>query len=177
MSDGQAILKRVLTVKTKVTEAFCERTNKELKDELELLEAQGQQLESQFQQAMQQLDSLAAQGQNVQKQLLDLNQEVLQRRTQLNSLKIQISGRLAKLAQAKVGDYVITGTLDQFVTIKPGDNLYEKLNRAELIVEDGIVQEIRTTAVTSASDQDAAAPAKRSASAKAGKGSAQPVPL
>lgn len=37
------------------------------------------------------------------------------------------------------------GKIDSIVSVKPGDNLYHKLGISEIIIKDGIVQEIRTT--------------------------------
>jgi ethanolamine utilization protein EutQ (cupin superfamily) len=133
MTDEHAVmLKRQVTLKTRVTDAFRERAKKELGDEVQLIEAQTQQLEK-----------IAAQGQNVQKQLAQLNQEAQQRRSQLASLKMQLSTQLANLDRAQNGDCVITGILDNFVEVRVGDNIYEKLNNAEMIIEDGIVRELR----------------------------------
>ena len=38
---------------------------------------------------------------------------------------------------------VVTGVLDNFINVSVGDNIYDKLNNAEMIVEDGLVKEIR----------------------------------
>ena len=141
--DQTVTLKRQVTIKTRVTDDFRGRAKKDLGDEIQLIEAQSQQLEAQIQQSMQQLEKIASQGQNVQKQLNQLNQEAQQRRNQLASLKMQLSSQLANLDKAKDGDYVITGMLENFVEVRVGDNIYEKLNNAEMIIEDGIVQEIR----------------------------------
>lgn len=145
MSDSQqsVTLKRQVTVKTRVTDEFRARAKKELSDEIQLLESQSQQLETQIQQSMKQLENIAAQGQNVQKHLNQLNQEAQQRRNQLASLKMQLSTQLANLDKANNGDYVVTGILDNFVEVNVGDNIYEKLNNAEMLIEDGVVKEIR----------------------------------
>ncbi len=41
-----------------------------------------------------------------------------------------------------LGSTFSQGTIDGLVSIKPGDNLYHKLGAAEIIIKDGIVQEI-----------------------------------
>jgi DNA topoisomerase IB len=144
--SGQAIesvqLKRQVTVKTLVTDAFRERAKGELSNELKLIDTQLQQLEAQYQHSLQQLEKVAQQGTNVQKQLEALNQEAQQKRTQLASLKMQVSSELGNLDKIPNGSFIVTGVLENTVDVKVGDNIYEKLMNAEMIVEDGIVKSI-----------------------------------
>lgn len=135
-------LKRQVTVKTLVTDTFRQRAQGELSNELKLIDTQLQQLEAQYQHSLQQLEKVAQQGQNVQKQLQQLQQEAQQKRNQLASLKMQVSQELGNLDKIENGNYVVTGILENFITIKVGDNIYEKLMNAEMIVEDGVVKSI-----------------------------------
>lgn len=145
---GQSIdsvqLKRQITVKTLVTDAFRERAKGELDNELRLIDTQLQQLEAQYQHSLQQLEKIAQQGTNVQKQLEALNQEAQQKRTQLASLKMQVSSELGNLDKIPNGTYITTGVLENVVDVRVGDNIYEKLMNAEMLVEDGIVTGINT---------------------------------
>lgn len=135
-------LKRQVTVKTMVTDGFRVRANSELANELKLIDTQLQQLEAQYQHSLQQLEKMAQQGQNVQKQLQQLNEDAQQKRTQLASLKMQVSSELGNLDKIENGSFVITGVLENVVDVRVGDNIYEKLMNAEMIVEDGIVKSI-----------------------------------
>ncbi|MEB3287295.1 MAG: YlqD family protein [Vampirovibrionales bacterium] len=135
-------LKRQITVKTLVTDDFRKRAQHELNEESKLADTQLQQLEAQYQYSLQQLDQLAKQGQNVQKQLLQLNDEAQQKRNQLASVKIQVANQIANLDKVPNGEYIVTGILESDVEVFAGDNLYEKLGQAEMLVEDGIVKSI-----------------------------------
>jgi hypothetical protein len=135
-------LKRQVTVKTMVTDKFREKAKSELSNELQLIDTQMQQLEAQYQHSLQQLEKVAQQGQNVQKQLQQLEADAQQKRTQLASLKMQVSSELGNIDKIPNGNFVITGILENFVELKVGDNIYEKLMNAEMIVEDGIVKSI-----------------------------------
>lgn len=135
-------LKRQVTVKTMVTDQFRERAKGELSNELKLIDTQLQQLEAQYQFSLQQMEKVAQQGQNVQKQLQQLELEAQQKRSQLASLKMQVSSELGNLDKVPNGSYVITGILENFVNLQVGDNIYEKMMNAEMIVEDGIVKSI-----------------------------------
>lgn len=135
-------LKRQVTVKTKVTDAFRARAKDELDNELKLIDTQLQQLEAQYQYSLQQLEKVAQQGQNVQQQLQQLNQEAQQKRSQLASLKMQVSSELGNLDKIENGQYIVTGMLENLVNVQVGENIYEKLQNAEILVEDGIVTSI-----------------------------------
>jgi len=135
-------VKRQVTVKTKVTDGFRVRAKSELDNELKLIDTQLQQLEAQYQYSLQQLEKVAQQGQNVQAQLQQLNGEAQQKRNQLASLKMQISSELGNLDGVQNGHYIVTGMLEEVLTVRVGDNIYEKLQGAEILIEDGIVTHI-----------------------------------
>jgi hypothetical protein len=135
-------INRQVTVKTLVTDAFRARARQEMDNELKLLDTQLQQLEAQFQYSLQQLEKMAQQGQNVQQQLMQLNQEAQQKRNQLSSLKMEVSAQLGNLDKVENGQYIVTGMLESQVELGVGDNLYDKLTNAEMLVEDGIIRSI-----------------------------------
>lgn len=135
-------LKRQVTVKTKVTDLFRARAKNEMSNELKLIDTQLQQLEAQYQYSLQQLEKVAQQGQNVQQQLQQLNQDAQQKRNQLASLKMQISSELGNLDNIENGQFIITGMLENTIEVRVGDNIYEKLQNAELLIEDGVVTRI-----------------------------------
>lgn len=135
-------LNRQVTVKTLVTDTFRERAKSELDNELKLIDTQLQQLEAQYQYSLQQLEKVAQQGQNVQQQLLQLNQEAQQKRSQLGSVKMQVSSQLGNLDKVENGQYIVTGMLESTVQLNVGDNIYDKLMNAEMLVEDGVVKGI-----------------------------------
>ncbi|WP_373533142.1 YlqD family protein [Vampirovibrio sp.] len=143
MTSNHSIqLKRQITVKTKVTDNFRVRAKSELDNELKLIDTQSQQLEAQFQYSLQQLEKMAHQGQNVQGQLQQLNQEAQQKRSQMASLKMQISSELGNLDKIENGQFIVTGMLENTVELRLGDNLYDHLQNAEILVEDGVITAI-----------------------------------
>lgn len=142
-NNAAVTLKRQVTVKTLVTDTFRQRAKGELSKELTLIDTQLQQLEAQYQYSLQQLEKVAQQGQNVQNQLQQLNTEAQQKRNQLATLKMQVSSELGNLDKIENGQYIITGMLENMVEIRVGDNIYEKLGNAEMLVEDGIVKSIQ----------------------------------
>lgn len=142
MSQQSIQLKRQITVKTKVTDNFRTRAKSELDNELKLIDTQMQQLEAQYQYSLQQLEKVAQQGQNVQAQLQQLNQEAQQKRSQMASVKMQISSELGNLDNIENGQFIVTGMLENLIELKVGDNLYDHLQNAEILVEDGVITAI-----------------------------------
>lgn len=136
------VLKRTVTVKSMVTAAFRERAASELSDEVAVLDNQLGQLEAQFQQALGQLEEAARAGHNVARQLDQLHREAEAKRQQLSQLKQDVSTQLANLDTVSDGTYVITGQLDNYVDVKVGDNLYDKIRGAEVLLKDGVVTAI-----------------------------------
>jgi chromosome segregation ATPase len=135
-------VKRQVTVKTKVNDNFRTRAKSELDNELKLIDTQLQQLEAQYQYSLQQLEKVAQQGQNVQAQLQQLNGEAQQKRSQLASVKMQVSSEMGNLDNVENGQYIITGQLEEVLSVHVGDNIYEKLQGAEILIEDGVVTHI-----------------------------------
>ena len=142
-SDTPSVqIKRQVTVKTKVTDSFRERAKNELNNEVQIIDTQLQQLEAQYQYSLQQLEKVAQQGQNVQAQLQQLNNEAQQKRNQLASVKMQVSSEIGNLDNVENGQFIVTGMLEEVLNVHVGDNIYEKLQGAEILVEDGIVTHI-----------------------------------
>jgi hypothetical protein len=135
-------LKRQVTVKSLVNEGFRQKARTELSDELKLIESQLEQLENQYQATLRQIENLAKTGQNVTKQFEQLNMDAQEKRAQLNNVKMQVSTNITNLDRVQNGDLVVTGVLENYVDIRVGDNIYDKLRGAEVIIEDGVVKSI-----------------------------------
>jgi chromosome segregation ATPase len=136
-------LKRGVTVKTVVTELFKQQAHGDLGQELKVIDEQMESLEAQYQNALRQLEAMAQKGQDVRQQLNELNNEAQQKRGQLSSLKMEVSSQLANLDKLPEGAHIVTGNLENFVQVRVGENLYDKVRNAEIIVRDGIVVAIQ----------------------------------
>lgn len=136
-------LKRQVTVKSLVNDNFRSKAAQELSDELKVIDTQISQLETQYQLSIQQLEKMAQQGQNINKNLESLNREAQEKRNQLSTLKLQVSTQMGNLEKIENGAYIVTGMLDNFVEVRIGDNIYDKIRHAEILLEDGVVREIR----------------------------------
>lgn len=141
MSD-KTLVKRNVTIKSQVTDEFREKAQSELTDEVATIDNQLKSLESQYQQSLQQLEELARQGHNVARQMDQLHQDARSKQQQLQTLKAEVSKQLANLDKVSNGDYVITGQLENFIEVSVGDNIYEKIRGAEILLKDGVVTAI-----------------------------------
>jgi chromosome segregation ATPase len=143
MNSDSIRLKRQATIKTVVTNEFRQRAKDELANEINLIESQLGILDTQYQQTLQQLEKLGQQGQNVNRQLEQLHQEVQTKRNQLTTLKVEVSKQLGNLDRVDNGALVVTGILESFVDVKVGENIYDRVQGTEVIIENGRVKEIR----------------------------------
>ncbi len=136
-------LKRQVVVKTLVTDQFREKARIDLSEEMRLIDSQLEQLENQYQASLKQIENMARNGQNVSKQLTQLNRDVQEKRVQLENLKMQVASNLSNLDRVQDGETVMTGVLENYADIRIGDNIYEKIRGAEILIENGIVKSIR----------------------------------
>jgi hypothetical protein len=131
-------LKRVVMVKAIVTEPFKQNLVKELERAISNIENQLSQMEER---GKNYLEDLKKKG---------LMQKAAAFRHQIDDEKSRQSAArsdlLMKIEEAKnlqLGTEFVQGPLEGPVNVKLGENLYKKIGGAEIIVKDGIIQEIR----------------------------------
>ena len=131
-------LKRVVMVKAIVTEPFKQNLIKELERAISNIDNQLSQMEER---GKNYLEDLKKKG---------LMQKAAAFRHQIDDEKSRQSAArsdlLMKIEEAKnlqLGTEFVQGPLEGPVNVKLGENLYKKIGGAEIIVKDGIIQEIR----------------------------------
>jgi chromosome segregation ATPase len=142
ISSEKTLLKRTITVKSLVTDAFREKAKQDLSQEQELIKSQQESLEAQYSQSLQQLEAATRQGQNVAQAMDQLHRDANQKRAQLANLEREVNTQLNNLDKVENGAYVITGQLDNFVEVNVGENLYDRIRGSEILLKDGIVTAI-----------------------------------
>lgn len=135
-------LKRPVAIKAIVTEVFKAEAAKELQQGLQNLDLGLQQLEFQGKRALSEIDK-DAQVPNKEEVKENLQMQVEQQRNQLLSQKNELLQRLNFIAQLELNSEFMQATVDNYVDVKVGDNLYEKLSNTEVIIKDGVIIEIR----------------------------------
>ncbi|KAF0134530.1 MAG: hypothetical protein FD145_548 [Candidatus Saganbacteria bacterium] len=131
-------LKRVVMVKAIVTEAFKENLVKELDRAIKNIDSQSSQIDLH---AKAYIEDLKKKG---------LMQKAAASKHQMDDEKARMtaskSDLILKTEEAKrleIGSEFVQGPLEGPVKVGIGDNLYKKVGGAEILVKDGIIQEIR----------------------------------
>ena len=68
--------------------------------------------------------------------------EQKKRRSELSIEELKL--KIDTIKKLEVGSLFTQGAVDGFVTIKKGDNLFDKLGSMDVVLKDGIIQEITT---------------------------------
>lgn len=135
-------LKRPVAIKAIVTEKFKTEATKEIQAALQNFDLALQQLEFQGKRALGELDK-NTEIQNKDQARQNLMGQIEQQRGQINGQKAELLQRLNMISQLEMDSEFLQATVDNYVDVKVGDNLYEKLSNTEVIVKDGVVVEIR----------------------------------
>ena len=130
-------LKRTVTIKAVVTEDFKKYLNYELQNSLKSLDDKLAQMEIQGKQLIEMLTKQGALD-----QIASIRQQMELERLQQKTSTDELSKRLDEAKNLPLGSEFVQGTIDGFVTVKTGDNLYHKLGAMEIIIKDGVVQDI-----------------------------------
>lgn len=134
-------LKRVVMVKAIVTEAFKENLANELRRAVKNIEQQISNIEAQ---AKKQVEQLVKKGLKQKASLIKHQAE--DERTRQMAARSDLLMKIEEAKKLVIGSEFVQGPLEGPVKVKVGDNLYKKIGGAEIIVKDGIIQEIRSVA-------------------------------
>jgi len=141
-SQASITVQRDLTVKTMVTDGFREKAMKEDHAELSQLDANIQQLREAAQGRLNELVQSNLSNEDKQLAQMHLQQQFDEQVTQFLSLKQEVLNRQEVLANTPNGTYVSTGNVTDSVTLNVGDNIYDRLKGAEILVKDGVITAI-----------------------------------
>ncbi len=117
-------------IKAKVTDDLKSKIVTDLKQRLELVDQDLQQIEFQAKRLLSEQAKLDAQG------LIQLRAQIEEEKQKRLSFKEEVAARLKDAEGLEIGSEIQQGTIDQFVTVKVGDNL-DSLMGAEILLEDG----------------------------------------
>ncbi|HEY8347910.1 MAG TPA: YlqD family protein [Symbiobacteriaceae bacterium] len=126
---------RPVTVKARVTEDLKARLAAQYREALRLLDEEMKQIESQARQA--QLAAAISPQQQMQ-----LRQLVEMERAKREEQKAQLQRELEAVSRLPLGSEIVQDTIQSVVTLSVGDD-FEKVMKAEIVVEDGKVIAIR----------------------------------
>jgi YlqD protein len=131
------ILKRQIVLKAIVTEKLKESLIAEVQEAMEEVDEAQKELDVQSRRVMLELQRTDLNRAMAFRQQLDV-----EKRKQ-DDVKKDLQDRLAQYQALEMNTEFVRGLLEGTVDIQPGDNLVARLGRAEIVVKDDIVQEIR----------------------------------
>lgn len=131
-------LKRTVTIKAIVTEDFKKYLTYELETSIKDLQKKMTDVEKQ---ANDLIASLEKTGSSDQIKMIG-QQLQIEKQQQENTIS-DLQKRIQDAKNLQLDSEFIQGTIDGFTTVKVGDNLYQKLGALEIVVKDGVVQDIK----------------------------------
>jgi hypothetical protein len=131
-------LKRVVMVKAIVTEAFKQNLVKELERAAGNLDTQTSQI---TERSKAYLENLKKKG--LMQKAAAFRHQIEEERAKQAAAKSDLMMKIEEAKKLQLGSEFVQGPLEGPVNVSVGDNLYKKVGGAEIIVKDGIIQEIR----------------------------------
>lgn len=130
-------VKRPVTVKAIITEAFKARLVRELRAAADRIELEDQQMEFQGKRYLKDLQKRdLAKAMSTRRQLEEDKEKRL-------AMREEILTRIEQVQQLPLGTEFVQGTLETWVEVEIGDILEEKIANAEVVVRDDVIVEIR----------------------------------
>lgn len=133
-------VRRQITVKVVVTEEFRENAIREMEEAIEQVEQTKNQIDFRSRIYLTEL------------QRVDLNQAAEFRRRmeaekhRQDEVKEQLTQELEELRSIPIGGEYVRGAIEGFVDLQVGDDFQGRLNRAEIVIKDGVIVELRDPA-------------------------------
>jgi hypothetical protein len=135
-------VQRPIVIKTIVTEGFKRLYIADLEDAIKRIEAVVQQIDVQSRRF--DLERQVSPQSRVVRQQLEIE------RTRQDAARAELTARLREAEELKLNDEFTQGTIEGTTQLSVGDNLFDKISRAEIVVKDGIIMEIREGAPAAA---------------------------
>jgi len=132
---GAITVQRPIVIKTIVTESFKRLYIADLEDAIKRIEAVMQQIEVQARRF--DLERQVSPQSRVIRQQLEIE------RSRQDAARAELTARLREAQELRLNEEFTQGTIDGIAELSVGDNLFDKISRAEILVKDGIVMEIR----------------------------------
>ena len=126
---------RPVVIKAIVTESFKRLYIQDLEDAIKRVEAIEQQVDTQIRRT--ELERQISPQSRAVRQQLELE------RARQDATRAELMMRLRDAQQLELNSEFTQGTVESLVEVSVGDNLFSKLGRAEIVVKDGIILEIR----------------------------------
>ena len=138
-------LVRQIAVRAIVTENFKGQVGGEIARNLQQIDAELQQLEFKGKRAIADIEkrSGGAVTGDARVQIETIRQQIEAEKMRLLQYKEEMQGQSQALTELTVGSVVTQFTVENPVEVRVGENIFQRLEGGEILVKDGIIQEIR----------------------------------
>jgi hypothetical protein len=138
-------LMRQVQVKAIVTENFKGQVAAEINRNLQQIDAELQQLEFKGKRAIADIEKRSPQPipPEVRAQIETIRQQVESEKLRLMQLKEEMTAQSNALNELPIGSVVTQFTVENPVEVRVGENIFQRLEGGEILVKDGVIQEIR----------------------------------
>lgn len=143
-SKPQLVLKRAINIKAVVTDRWKDEVQQQLQAQINQVDGQLQQLDSQGQRAIAEIQkqSLQPPGPQTLQQIDNIQLQVNEKKSELLEQKNQSLQNLQQVQILELGQEVTQLQVEGFFSVGVGDNLIDKM-QVEILLRDGVVEEIR----------------------------------
>jgi hypothetical protein len=136
---------RQIAVRAIVTENFKSQVGAEIQRNLQQIDAELQQLEFKGKRAIADLEKRSAGNltPDVRAQMDSVRGQVETEKARLNQMKEEMQGQVQALTELPIGSVITQFTVENPVEVRLGENIFQRLEGGEILVKDGVIQEIR----------------------------------
>lgn len=145
-SSPQLLLKRNIPIKVTVTTLWKTEMQEHLQRQISETDAKVQQLEFQGKRAIAEIEKQAMNPGNPQatQQIDRIKSQVNEQKIKLLDQKNQLLQQYNTVSNLELNQEVVQGNVESFFRVQQGDNLIKRM-QVEILLEDGIIKEIRGT--------------------------------
>ena len=136
---------RQIAVRAIVTENFKNQVGQEIQRNLQQIDAELQQLEFKAKRAIVDIEkrTSGAVSTEARTQVESIRQQVDTEKVRLTQMKDEMTSQLQALAELPIGSVITQFTVENPVEVRVGENIFQRLEGGEILVKDGVIQEIR----------------------------------
>jgi hypothetical protein len=136
---------RQIAVRAIVTENFKGQVGNEINRNIQQIDAELQQVEFKGKRAMAELEKRigAVANPEIRAQIETIRAQMESEKGRLQQLKEDMQAQSQALAELPLGAVVTQFTVENPVDVRVGENIFQRLEGGEILVKDGVIQEIR----------------------------------
>ena len=144
MAESISLIRQI-AVRAIVTDNFKTQVSNEITRNIQQIDAELQQLEFKGKRSIADIEKKTGGmvSADARVQIDTIRSQVEQEKVRLLQLKEEMQGQAQALTELPVGSVVTQFTVENPVEVRIGENIFQRLEGGEILVKDGVIQEIR----------------------------------